>query len=971
MDHGMRSITARAGAVALSGCLLVAGAAAAPDTTPSAEPQLRIDAGMHTAVVKRIAADRQGRYAVTASDDKTARIWDAESGSLLRELRPPIGDGNEGKLFAVAMTADGATVAVAGWTGWIWRSACAVYLFDRATGRLKQRLAGLPSTVNQLAFSPDGRWLAAALGAGQGVRVWDWASGRPRALAGSAGAASYGAAWSADNRLATTSWDGQLRLFRPQASGLLKLMQAAAPGGRQPVGIAFSPNGRELAIGYHDTPRVSIVDAERLAPVAETSGADVVRGGGLQSVAWSADGSALYAAGAWRQGRQFVVRRWPAAGRGAPRDVATLGGAVMHLQATPQGVLVAGAGPAWGLLDAAGAWHSRQTSPIADFSGRLDDFRASADGRQVQFDYSGNDDALYRFVLPERRLKPGAGGADLAAADTGRLPVQNWQGSTAPTLYGRPVKLDPGEFARSLAGAPDGASFVVGAEASLRRFDARGVQLWRKEVPGVAWAVTIADAGRLVIAAYGDGTIRWHRMSDGQELLALFAHADRKRWVVWTPTGYYDASVGGEDLIGWHINRGDDLAADFFPASRFSKRFLRPDIVDRVLQTLDEAQAVAAADAAGGTRSQAAAVVRALPPVIELVSPPELATSLPVVTLRYRTRSDPAAPVTAVSVLVDSRPPPGQPVARNLVVGATADEQEISVTVPLHDSRVELFAHNRNGLSTPAVTRVHWAGAALADGERLPAPKLYVVAVGVSAYQNSTIQKLSYAAKDAKDFADTFKRQEGKLYSKVEVRLITDNEATRDNIADALDWLQRQVTQLDVGMLFLSGHGYNDPVLGFTFLPVNADPEKLRRTGVTMADFKSALIGLPGKALAFLDSCHSGNVFGPATKSALGSNIDAAVNELTSADSGLVVFSSSTGRQYSLEDPAWSNGAFTKALIEGVDGKADVKKSGRVTFKWLDVYVTERVKQLTQGRQSPVTQAPGGVNDFPLSVPLR
>jgi hypothetical protein len=34
----------------------------------------------------------------------------------------------------------------------------------------------------------------------------------------------------------------------------------------------------------------------------------------------------------------------------------------------------------------------------------------------------------------------------------------------------------------------------------------------------------------------------------------------------------------------------------------------------------------------------------------------------------------------------------------------------------------------------------------------------------------------------------------------------------------------------------------------------------------------------------------------------------------------------------------------------------------------LDLYVTERVKALTGGKQSPVTQAPGGVPDFPLAM---
>ena len=50
-------------------------------------------------------------------------------------------------------------------------------------------------------------------------------------------------------------------------------------------------------------------------------------------------------------------------------------------------------------------------------------------------------------------------------------------------------------------------------------------------MPGTLWAVNVSGDGRLVVTAYSDGTIRWHRMDDGQELLAFFPMADRKRWV--------------------------------------------------------------------------------------------------------------------------------------------------------------------------------------------------------------------------------------------------------------------------------------------------------------------------------------------------------------------------------------------------------------------------------------------------------
>ena len=107
------------------------------------------------------------------------------------------------------------------------------------------------------------------------------------------------------------------------------------------------------------------------------------------------------------------------------------------------------------------------------------------------------------------------------------------------------------------------------------------------------WGVDISADGKLIVATYADGTIRWHRLNDGAELLALFMHPDGKRWVAWTPQGYYDASAGADDLIGWQVNRGYDQAPDFFPAAQFQQRFNRRDVIARVLDTLDVDQAVA------------------------------------------------------------------------------------------------------------------------------------------------------------------------------------------------------------------------------------------------------------------------------------------------------------------------------------------------------------------------------------------
>ena len=80
------------------------------------------------------------------------------------------------------------------------------------------------------------------------------------------------------------------------------------------------------------------------------------------------------------------------------------------------------------------------------------------------------------------------------------------------------------------------------------------------------------------------------------------------------------------------------------------------------------------------------------------------------------------------------------------------------------------------------------------------------------------------------------------------------------------------------------------------------------------------------------------------------------------------MFTASTGRQFSLENANWGNGAFTKALVEGLDGRADYTKDKAVSLNELALYVSERVKALTGGDQSPTTAKPDTVPDFPIAL---
>jgi hypothetical protein len=360
-------------------------------------------------------------------------------------------------------------------------------------------------------------------------------------------------------------------------------------------------------------------------------------------------------------------------------------------------------------------------------------------------------------------------------------------------------------------------------------------------------------------------------------------------------------------------------------------------------------------------RTEERDIKKTLPPVITIISPRDGSyftnTEL---TVQYAIKNPSGEPITKIRVLIDGKLLPQE---RGIMLKQIDEETgEITITAPQRDFELSLIAETKYSVSVPSTVKLYWRGDAF-----VIKPKLYILAIGVSKYKDKDLQ-LRFASKDATDFVEIMKLQKGLLFEDVIVKLLVDEQATKDNILDGLDWLERQTTSKDVAILFLAGHGLNDRANNFYFLPVDVEIEHLKRTGVAFSDIKNTVSAISGKSIVFVDACHSGNVFGG--KRAV-VDMTSIVNELTSAESGVVVFASSTGKQFSFEDPAWGNGAFTKALIEGLKGKADLLGKGKITINMLQAYISERVKELTKGKQTPTVVKPQSVPDFPIAIIIQ
>lgn len=311
---------------------------------------------------------------------------------------------------------------------------------------------------------------------------------------------------------------------------------------------------------------------------------------------------------------------------------------------------------------------------------------------------------------------------------------------------------------------------------------------------------------------------------------------------------------------------------------------------------------------------------------------------------------DPSGGEVALSVSINGVPHPAVVVSQSRGL-ATASRYTLTLKPTQPDGVLSLVAQSGAVQSSPAQLR-------LRRGEPEKRPALWVLSVGVGTYQSADIPSLRFAAKDANDLATTMQRQRDLLYREITVRVLSDRQASLQQIKDGLAWLIDTSSAEDTVVLFLAGHGTNDPDGQYYFLPADAQAD--RQTMLSGTTLQEALRAIPGRVILLLDTCHSGNVLGRRSYNRL-------INDLTQ-ENRIVVFAASTGDQVARESPAWANGAFTKALIEGLRGVADYAEDNRISMSELETWASVRVPQLTAGMQTPTLAKPNAAPDYVLAA---
>lgn len=935
-------------------CLLVL-AAPLHALDPPKTPLLRIETGRHTAIIRRIDTDRSGRWLVTASEDKTARVWELPTGRLVHILRPPIADGLEGELRSIAISPDGELIATGGWTSIGSNPGMTLYLFSRKTGQLLGRIESLNDLITNLCFSPDGKLLAAST-AFKGVTLFQVAPHETHVLRFIAYDTEYGklslnAAFSPDSRwLVTSSFDGFIRLYdvtqgNIPSSTLRPTIKKKAPGGNEPFTVSFSPDGQKVAVGFSDSPAVDILSSSDLSLLYKAPGEQDRKGGSLFNVTWSRDGKNLYATGTLQWQKNGVVTssifNWLDAGRGELKrfEVGT-GAIITGLTPLADGSLVfASAEPAIGIIGPTGDKRLLLNPVSANYTDIKWRFTTSEDGGFIRFSYERDDKSPAAFSVKNRSLIINPGPLPLFYPDVTSLAIKNWHNSRAPTINNHPLNLEPHETSRVVAIAPDKRSFTLGSAWWLRRYDSAGNEVWKVHAPAGTDALNVAPDGKTVIAGFGDGTIRWYRYSDGKELAAFFPHADKKRWVLWTPEGFFDHSPGGEELIGFHLNRTKNEAAEFIPAAQLYKDFYRPDLVTASLEGKDISAYAKAVDI------KKLLIATNLPPKVRILSK-TMATDKPEAAIQAEI-CDTGGGIGDITLYLNNMPIEVESGGRSLQAMPKQHKEqchrfERTLTLDNGDNTISIMAYNReNSIESerPSVTIRHTSA-------YIAKPNLHIITIAIDSYRDGDLQ-LKYSKADARAVADTLQNKGKELFGSITRHTVFDSEVTKERLETVFSSIGKTIKRTDMFVMFLAGHGITYSKDGsFYFLPVNfrySHDEDIPKQGISMNDLKRYLAKIQAsKSLLLLDTCNSGS-FAEAIASR-GLLEKTAINKLTRAVGRHTIVASSRS-QVALEG-FQGHGAFSWVLLDGLRGKA-ANPQGTVTVNSLVSYVETTLPELT------------------------
>lgn len=967
--------------------------------TPSSTPVLALNTGGHLATITNVAFTSDGRRLVSAGKDKTIRTWSVSSGKQATAIRGQIGPNREGQIYALAIPPDDSSVSVGGWFGatGAFQPCCGdIRQFDLNSGKLRTVLKGHTGPVSALSHSGSSGELLSGSSNGE-VFLWPRRDRNPEAK---------GVQVAKDPvRLA----DGMAAILKVGWLQNDQLAVAVARNGevafidlatRKTVRSVMTTSGQLVAadVGQHSE---IVVVADQFGVVSTWSPGS---GDALASfdagnfypgtlTLSDADKKVLVGCGYNCAGVYDLVL-WDIAkaetvGRYSAHDDTVWASAL-----SPDGVSFVTAGGErhelhlWrpGLIEpehrmsgvAAPVWAVDYIPETRDISWGTEDpcpFETYCPTRQRSLGY--------RFRLPqpgEWMDDPTPIGADsvdttepVAASGAWSLGAKrggnyNLEGAVLEIRHSgdRRSALErdtsTGTLHMSFTISEDRETFfTAGLRGEIDQYQLDGARLTTKFKGGhfdtVLAVGDTLDENLLLTGGADQRLALWNRTTG--ELIANMIYAEDGNWIIWVPQGYYYSSPDGDNLVGWHINQGNDREARYLTARQLRRHLFSPEIIRRALE-LKSARLAIEELRPNDTR------------LAELLARPAPAFALDLV------KNDPSVPkgYARVRIKWDSSDGRAEEEVRlftnNRHIETTTArsmpsmselESYFDVKLTPGENNIKVSISNKYGYVTE-----RGAFDILTESTDQPRNgRLFVVVVGVNDYPEllNTCSgpggscDLKYAVKDARVFLDTVNTKVGARFLETTPLILVNGgelEPTADNIQDEIEEFLEEPTEEDMTLIFFAGHGVNIKE-NYYFVPTDGEKrssDKWRtRSLVEWTFLRSSLEETKGTRILFLDTCHSGNAY------------NARLVKDT-ADARVVVFSGAKSNQYALETSDKKHGLFTYSLVNGLNGEADYSKDQAIRLLELATYVSDSMGKLSDNRQTPEFYL-SGLEDFLLA----
>jgi WD40 repeat protein len=476
--------------------------------TPPGGPLLRVLAG-HRGVAAGVVLTPDGAHAVSASYDRTLRVWNIATGNLTRTLI-----GHQAQVSAVAVTPDGCRAVSASYDK-------SLKVWDLSDGRELCSLRGHADTVRAVAIAPDGRTAISGCADGT-VGFWDLASGTCKAITKVHNGLVSAVAITPDGRrLISASTDGSISVWDFASRGKLLTLEAHKAEVRT---IAVSPKGDRLVSASADR-TLKIFDLATGEELRTLAG----HAGDINGLAITRDGRYIVSA-SW----DSTLRVWDLP---SGRHLQTLEGpcpAVLGVAVTPDmskavTTCLDGTLHVWRL-----SFDDHTPVERASHRGSVRDIAISLDGRSV---ISASSDATLKVWDLERRqvlrTLTGHTGTVLAvaiSADGSRAVSGSLDGTLRlwDLTLGRELKVLL-RLERILVGTvaitPDGRR-AISAGDKVRVWDVETERLsWTGEGPRSAVIKVGLTDDKCLVSLYANGCLGVWDLVSGAPLRLLFTRA--------------------------------------------------------------------------------------------------------------------------------------------------------------------------------------------------------------------------------------------------------------------------------------------------------------------------------------------------------------------------------------------------------------------------------------------------------------